>query len=130
MYKHHLRRWQNFFDPESDIAQYEICLGTTQETCNEIDFQYVGRKTNHTLTKLRLRHHETYFVTIKATNKAGMSTLVSSDEIKIDLTAPLLIKQIVEHSADINNNCSNGVGKCNTTQGTNMRRLSLLSLDI
>jgi hypothetical protein len=103
-------------DPESDISQYEICLGTTQEECNEIDFLSVGLDTTHNFTELKLRHQETYYVTVRATNHAGLSTQVTSDEIKIDVTAPQAVKGMSGISSDLEEICSAASGgSCNTT---------------
>ncbi len=103
-------------DPESDISEYEICLGTTQRECDEIVFRSVGLNTIHDFTKLKLRHQETYFVTVKATNNAGLSTQVTSEEVKIDLTLPQPVKEMSDSSFDLEEICivaSNG--SCNAT---------------
>ena len=103
-------------DPESDISQYEICLGTTQGECDEIDFRSVGLNTTHNFTELKLRHQETYYVTVRATNNAGLSTQVTSDEIKIDVTPPQPVKGMSGISLDLEKICSAASGgSCNTT---------------
>ena len=104
-------------DAESDISQYDVCLGTRQEECDEIDFRSVGLNTNYSFTGHKLRHQETYYVTVKATNNAGMSTLASSNEIKIDVTPPLPVKQMGGISSDLEEICTNAVtkGSCNKT---------------
>ena len=103
-------------DPESDISQYEICLGTTQGECDEIDFRSVGLNTTHNFTELKLRHQETYYVTVRATNNAGLSTQVTSDEIKIDVTPPQPVKEMSGISLDLEEICSVASGgSCKTT---------------
>ena len=103
-------------DPESDISQYEICLGTTQGECDEIDFRSVGLDTTHNFTELKLRHQETYYVTVRATNNAGLSTQATSDEIKIDVTPPQPVKGMSGISSNLDEICSGVSGvSCNTT---------------
>jgi hypothetical protein len=103
-------------DPESNISQYEICLGTSQGECDEIDFRSVGLNTTHNFTELKLRHQETYYVTVRATNNAGLSTQVTSDEIKIDITPPQPVKEMSGISSDLEEICSETPGgSCNTT---------------
>ena len=109
-------RWDNFIDPESDIAQYEACLGTTLEECDEISYQSTGLNTTHIFTSLKLRHQETYYVTVKATNNAGLSTQVASNEIKIDVTPPQPVKEMSGSTSDLEEICSAvSGGSCNTT---------------
>jgi hypothetical protein len=103
-------------DPESDISEYEICLGTSQGECDETDFHSVGLDTTHNFTDLKLRHQETYYVTVRATNNAGLSTQVTSDEIKIDVTPPQPVKKMSGISLDLEEICSAvSGGSCNTT---------------
>ncbi|XP_028399029.1 uncharacterized protein LOC114522522 [Dendronephthya gigantea] len=122
-------RWENFIDAESDISKYEVCLGTTKEECDEIDFQFVGLNMNHTFIGHKLRHQETYYVTVKATNNAGMSTLVSSNQIKIDLTPPHPVRQLSRVSFDLEKICRKGIleGSCNKT-GPEMTERVLLKI--
>ncbi|XP_028399178.1 uncharacterized protein LOC114522645 isoform X2 [Dendronephthya gigantea] len=123
-------RWENFMDAESDISQYEVCLGTTEEECDEIDFQFVGSNINHTFTGHELRHQETYYVTVKATNNAGLSTLVSSNQIKVDLTPPSPVEELNGASFDLEEICTNAITErsCNETRPeTNERVLIKLS---
>ena len=109
-------RWGNFIDPDSHISEYEICLGTTQGGCDQIDFRSVGLNITHSFTQLKLRHQETYYVSVKAINSAGLATRVASDEIKIDHTPPQPVKKMSENSLDLDDIC-NAVsdGTCNTT---------------
>ena len=103
-------------DPESDIAQYEVCLGTTVEECDEISYQSIGLTTTHTFTNLKLRHEEAYYVTVKATNNAGLSTQIASNEIRIDVTPPQPVKEMRGSTSDLEEICSAGSGgSCNTT---------------
>lgn len=103
-------------DSESGIAQYEVCLGTTLEECDEISYQSTGLTTTHIFTNLKLRHQETYYITVKATNNAGLSTQVTSNEIKIDVTPPQPAKEMSGSTSDLEEICSTISGEsCNTT---------------
>lgn len=103
-------------DSETDISGYEVCLGTTQGDCDEIDFRSVGLDAAHNFTGLQLRHQESYYVTVKATNNAGMSTQMSSDEIKIDVTPPQPVEKISGVSLDLDAICNPASGgSCNKT---------------
>lgn len=76
-------------DPESGIAGYKYCIGTAPGQNNIAGWLDVGTATEHTRTGLSLTTGQTYYITIIATNGAGgSSAAVSSDGIKVDLTAP------------------------------------------
>jgi hypothetical protein len=112
----HNFRWESFTDVESDISQFEVCLGTAQAECDEVDYKSVGLDTVYDFNELKLRHDETYYVTVKATNNAGLSTQATSDEIKIDVTPPRPVKMMSGSSLDLEEVCSPAsAGSCNTT---------------
>ena len=115
-------RWENFIDAESDILEYEVCLGTTQEECNEVAYISMGLNTAYNFTELKLRHQETYYVTVKATNNAGLSAFATSDGIKIDLTPPQPVKEMSGISSDLDDVCNALSGKsCNDTTSGKLR---------
>ena len=87
-------RWGNFYDSESDLSHYEICLGKSQGECDETEYLLVGLNTTHTFNELKLRHREEYYATVKNSNRAGLSTTVTSNGVKIDLTPPELVKHM------------------------------------
>lgn len=84
----YLFRWGNFYDPESEVSHYEVCLGNAHEECNEIDYVLVGLNTTYTFNALKLRHNEENYVTVKVSNAVGLTTKVISNGLKIDLTPP------------------------------------------
>ena len=103
-------------DTANDISEFEVCLGTTEGECDVVDYRSVGLNTIYNFTELKLRHEETYYVTVKATNNAGLSTQVVSDEIKIDITPPQPVKDMSGSSLDLEEICSPASGgSCNTT---------------
>ncbi|XP_031557393.1 uncharacterized protein LOC116294015 [Actinia tenebrosa] len=79
-------RWQMFNDAESGIFSYEICL--TSSDCNVSDYLNVGLNTSYDLTKLELEHGKSYYVTVKGTNGAGLTSTTITDTITIDTTPP------------------------------------------
>lgn len=76
-------------DPESGIAKYRCCIGTTAGSNNVADWLDVGNATEYTRTGLSLTNGATYYITVIATNGAGgAGAPVSSNGIKADFTAP------------------------------------------
>ena len=101
--------WGNFYDPESELSGYEICLGKSQGECDEIGNLPVGLNTTYSFHNLSLRHKEEYYVSVKASNMVGLSTKVTSNGIKVDLTPP----KPVWHKTGSSDGVCNGVfGSC------------------
>ena len=76
-------------DPESGIAKYRCCIGTTAGSNNVADWADVGSATDYTRTGLSLTNGATYYITVIAVNGAGGSSApVSSNGVKADLTPP------------------------------------------
>lgn len=76
-------------DPESGIGEYQISAGTARGATDVAAWLSVGTETNHTITGLHLTDGVTYYVNVKARNRAGGWGLVgSSDGVKIDSTPP------------------------------------------
>ena len=73
--------------------------------CNENDFKNVGEATSHLITSLDIEHPGTYYVTVKATNNAGMSSREVSEVIRIDSTPPRVDETKREFSKDLDENC-------------------------
>lgn len=79
--------WDGFVDLESGVKKYYLCLGTESGSCNFLNFSDVGNSTSYTLEDLNLAQGETYFVSIKAENMAGlMSDVQSSSGVTVDKT--------------------------------------------
>lgn len=72
--------------------------------CNENDFKNVGEATSYLITSLDLEHPGTYYVTVKATNNAGMSSREVSEVIRIDSTPPRVDETKREFSKDLDEN--------------------------
>lgn len=83
-------KWSGFSDMESEIEKYFVCVGTHPGECNIMSFADLGNATSCILQNQRLVHGETYFVSIKAENKAGLvSVNASSSGVTVDNTGNL-----------------------------------------
>ena len=84
--------WSGFLDKETGVKKYHLCVGTQPGECNVMNFTDVGNSTNCTLQDLPLVQGETYFVSIKAENRAGLTSDVkSSSGVAVDKTGTLMI---------------------------------------
>jgi hypothetical protein len=101
--------WGNFYDPESKLSHYEICLGKSQGECDEIDNVLVELGTTYTFSNLALRHNEEYYVSVTASNMAGLSSKVTSTGIKVDLTPPQPVKHM---TGSLDNICNRNFDSC------------------
>ncbi|WP_143177800.1 fibronectin type III domain-containing protein [Cystobacter ferrugineus] len=72
-----------FSDPESDIIAYSIGVGTRPCSTEVHAYKSVGLILSYTLFDLNLIPGQRYYVTIRATNGAGLATHVSSDGVLI-----------------------------------------------
>ncbi|KAL4219902.1 hypothetical protein ACF0H5_020314 [Mactra antiquata] len=84
-------QWVGFSDPQSNIDHYETCIGTLPQQCNIKPFTTCMLQSHMVMTNLQLEESKGYYVTVKATNRAGMNITSTSDEFKIDDTPPVLI---------------------------------------
>jgi hypothetical protein len=112
------------YDSESEISNYEICLGRSQGECDEIDYLLVGLNTTYTFDNLALRHKENYYVTVKVNNMAGLSTRVTSNGIKIDITPPEPVKNMRGSSSNIDGVCNTLFDSCNEETSGNLQNCS------
>lgn len=76
-------------DAESGIFSYEYCIGTSPESDDVAPWMNVGSATQHTRTGLALIDKQTYYVTVRAINGAGLTGPNGwSDGIIADATPP------------------------------------------
>ena len=66
-------QWKGFWDKESGIHASYVCIGTQPGECNIKNFTDVGNSTTYTFQDLPLVQGETYFVSVKAENGAGLT---------------------------------------------------------
>lgn len=80
-------QWDGFVDLESGIQASYVCLGTNPGECNIKNFTDAKNDTFFIFEDLLLNQGETYFVSVKVENKAGLTSDVKpSDAIVIDKT--------------------------------------------
>jgi len=81
--------WAASTDPESGVSGYWICAGTTAGASDTAGWTSAGTGTAYTLDGLALTGGQTYYVSVKAENGAGLfSTTATSDGVIIDNTEP------------------------------------------
>ena len=77
-------------DPETGIARYAYCLGTSTGQDNVVHWTTTF-DTSVTLTGLALTNGARYYFSVRATNGVGLESAIgSSDGITIDITPPTL----------------------------------------
>ena len=81
--------WFGFQDIESPIYYYSWSVGTSPGSDDVIPWSNIGHRTSGTFSGLSLKHGETYFVNVGATNKAGLSQTAESAGVLIDTTEPV-----------------------------------------
>ena len=82
--------WSGFFDKESRVEKYYLCVGTQPAECNIMNFTDLGNASSYTLRNLQLLEGETYFVSMRAKNRAGLvSDVKSSSGVIVDKTGTL-----------------------------------------
>lgn len=79
--------WQGFVDNETGITQYEWAIGTAPFGTDVRDFE-IADGTSAKADELTLTFGTTYYVTVRATNGIGATSLATSDGVKIGNTIP------------------------------------------
>lgn len=93
---HTLAATWEFTDTESGIEVYEIAAGTSSQATDIVDFSKIGVNSEHKFTDLTLKEDQTYYVTVRATNKAGLSTEATCKGITVD-TLSLDVSKVETH---------------------------------
>ncbi|XP_076106390.1 uncharacterized protein LOC143075038 [Mytilus galloprovincialis] len=78
-----------FYDDESGIMNLMVSLGTSPYADDIVRMHDVGHKTRADWTGLSLEPGTRYFTTVRAINKIGLQTELSSDGFAIDDIAPM-----------------------------------------
>lgn len=73
-------QWRGFWDKESGVRTSYVCLGTTSGKCNTRNFTMVQNTTAYTFTDAPLVQGETYFVSVKVENGAGLTSDIQTSE--------------------------------------------------
>lgn len=83
--------WSAFEDRESDVVEVTWCAGLSSGTCdlvNETRLDHNSTLASSVITKPITNGHR-YYVTVKATNAAGVTTSLTSDGVTVDDTPPI-----------------------------------------
>jgi hypothetical protein len=80
--------WEPFADTESPVEFYEIGIGTQALFDNIHKFTRTGLITNFELKGLNLQENQTYYVSVRAHNAAGLVTSLYLEAVVIDKTPP------------------------------------------
>lgn len=86
--------WFGFYDPHSPIAFYEWCASTTLSNCSLIGWTQVYLATQSFGSRtgsLTLPSNIMLYGFVRATNKAGLSVIGTSDGVQVDITAPTVV---------------------------------------
>jgi len=80
----------NFYDPDSDVVQIDVCVGTWPGGCNVVRGSMDGQQGSMTLQGMsrRLRNMQRVWVTAIAYNEDKLSTAATASPIDFDLSAP------------------------------------------
>ena len=81
-------RWRNFVDKESEVFQFHWCIGTEIGMCDIKHWESVGTEASASAEGLLLEQGKKYFSAVRATNRAGLSSIAYSDGLIIDTTKP------------------------------------------
>jgi len=81
--------WNAASDPESGVSGYWRAVGTSPGYDDIVSWSYLGNDTAVSLSGLSLSHAQTYYLSIRTENRAGLlSTTTSSDGITVDVMPP------------------------------------------
>jgi hypothetical protein len=79
--------WAQAIDNNSEIAEYMYALGTTSGSDDIVQWTSAGLNTSVTITNLNLTYGQTYYISVKAINLAGLSSpVISSDGFIVSST--------------------------------------------
>jgi hypothetical protein len=84
--------WRGFKDSESGIKGYRWALGTSPGKDDVIGFRDVGKRRQGFAENVTLSQSGPYYVTVEATNQAGMTSQGWSDGFVVDVTPPEISK--------------------------------------
>ena len=91
--------WEGFWDKESGVSKYLVCIGTQPGECDVRNFTEVMNSTRFSFEDSTLLHEETYFVSVVAENRAGLRSAVkSSDGVVVDKTGLFSIIVLAGHT--------------------------------
>ena len=80
--------WRMFHDDQSGISTFDWCIGTEIGSCDIKHWESVEKQASASAGGLSLEQGKKYFTAVRATNRAGLSSIAYSDGIIIDITKP------------------------------------------
>ncbi|KAI0219234.1 hypothetical protein LSAT2_029194 [Lamellibrachia satsuma] len=84
--------WSGFIEKESGVEFYKFVVDSVEDDDSMYEFHSVEASINsHKATGMKnggLKHQETYYVTVTAVNKVGLTTTVFSRRLLVDNTPP------------------------------------------
>jgi hypothetical protein len=80
--------WENITDLESGVDKFEYCVGTTRFNCLIKPFTSIGQNTSFVCQDCKIHGDVKVFSRVRATNKAGLSAIFSSDGVTVDSSPP------------------------------------------
>ena len=83
--------WSAFEDLESDVMQVMWCAGSSPGSCDLVaqsSLTPVSTSVHKVLTE-PLKNGQRYFITVNATNSAGVTTSLTTDGMTVDDTPPI-----------------------------------------
>ena len=95
--------WNEFEDPESDVIGVTWCAGTAPRRCDLVGRAQIepSETSVHQAPGEDLISGQRYYVTVQATNGAGLVTTLTSDGVTIDTTPPMSGKVIDGNAVDV-----------------------------
>jgi hypothetical protein len=84
--------WSAAVDQHSGIVEYFVAVGTSSGGSNTVAYTSQGTSTSVTFTGLSLSYGQTYYVSVKAINGAGLESVVSSSNgqlLQVPTTPPI-----------------------------------------
>ena len=92
--------WEPFKDQESGVVNYRWSIGTSPDRTDVLNFTDVDIKTYAKTSNLTLTHSQRYYVTVEATNGAGITSHGWSDGFLVDISPPLLREVSASNSSE------------------------------
>jgi len=84
--------WAGFHDPQTGVLAYAWCAGTAAGECDIVDWQDAYQREEAVLllpASGHLKPKADVYVTVRATNWAGLAATASSNGFVVDITPPL-----------------------------------------
>ena len=83
--------WSAFEDFESGVIKVTWCAGLSSGTCDLVNETQIDHNSTfvHNVFNKAIANGQRYFVTVKATNGAGVTTSLTSDGVVVDQSPPI-----------------------------------------